>query len=118
MLLLFAEAAAVAAVTAFLIFELLTEMPDSYGSAIGLTALSAIAAVWLTIIAIHTLRGNSWIRGAVITVQILLIAIAVGSFQGLFARADIGWLLLAPAVAVLVLLFTRSVIAATTRREE
>lgn len=114
---LFAESLGIAAITLFLVFETLTEVPDSYAAAIGITVLSAIAAVWVAVIAINTLRGRAWVRGAVITVQALTIAVAIGSFQGLTARADIGWLLLVPAVAALALLFTRPVIAATTQRD-
>ena len=116
--LIFVEAAALAGLTVFLIFELLTERPDSYLAAIGLTVLTGGAAVWLAVIAVNTLRGMAWIRGATVTVQVLQIAVAIGSFQGLFARPEIGWLLLAPAIAVLALLFTRPVIAETRRREE
>ena len=114
---LFAESLGIAGITLFLVFETLTEVPDSYAAAIGITVLSAIAAVWVAAIAINTLRGRAWVRGAVITVQALTIAVAIGSFQGLTARADIGWLLLVPAIAALALLFTRPVIAATTQRD-
>lgn len=114
---LFAEAVVLAALTAFLLFEILTETPDSYAAAAGITALSAIAAVWVAIIAINTLRGFAWVRGAIVTLHVLQIAVAIGSFQGLFARADIGWLLLLPALVVLGLLFSKPVMAATARRD-
>ena len=114
---IFAECALLVGATAFLILELVTVTPDSYPSAIFLTFLTALAAVWLSFIAVNTLRGAPWIRGAVVVWQVLQIAVAVGSFQGLFARPDIGWLLLIPAIVVLVLLFTKPVMAATTRRE-
>lgn len=114
--LLLAEALGLAVLTAFLLFEIVTEVPDSYAAAIGITVLAAIATFWLAIIAINTLRGFAWVRGAIVTMQVLQIAVAVGSFQGLFARTDIGWLLLVPAVAVLALLFSRPVTAATARR--
>lgn len=116
--LLLAEATGLAGLTAFLLFEILTEVPDSYAAAIGITVLAAIATFWLVIVAINTMRGFAWVRGAVVTMQVLQIAVAIGSFQGLFARTDIGWLLLVPAVAVLALLFSRPVMAATARRGE
>lgn len=114
---LLAEAIGLAGLTAFLLFEILTEVPDSYAAAVGITVLAAIATLWLVVIAVNTLRGFAWVRGAIVTVQVLQIAVAIGSFQGLFARTDIGWLLLVPAVAVLALLFSRPVMAATARRE-
>jgi hypothetical protein len=101
----------------YLIFELGSEAPQSYPSAIALTALTALAAIWVAVIAVSTLRQQAWIRGAAVVWQVLQISVAIGSFQGAFARPDVGWLLLIPAITVLVLLFTKPVLAATTRRE-
>jgi len=114
---LFAECAAVGIATAYLIIELLIDQPESYASALALTVLTAIATIWVGLIAIHTLRGSPWIRGGAVVWQVLQIAVAVGSFQGAFAQHAVGWMLLLPAIAVLVLLFTKPVIAATTRPE-
>jgi hypothetical protein len=113
---IFLECAALVGAVAFLVVELLIETPDSVVSAIALAVVTALAAVWVGAIGVHTVRGNAWIRGAAITVQALLIAIAIGSFQGFVPRPDIGWILLIPAIAVLVLLFTKPVIAATALR--
>jgi len=109
------ESAALVAAVVFLVFELLVATPDSYPSAIALTVVVAIAAVWVAAIGIGVLRGQSWVRGAAIVVQVLLVAIAVGSFQGFIPRPDIGWVLLVPAIAVVVLLFTKPVVAAISR---
>ena len=111
----FLEAAALAAVTAFLLVEVLTVRPDSYASAIGVTVMAAIGTAWLLLAAIGTLRSQPWIRGSVVTLQLIQIAIAIGCFQGIVGRPDLGWVLLAPAVVALVLLFTPSVRAATAR---
>lgn len=112
----FAECALMVAATAFLVFELLVDTPASFASAVALAVLTAIAAVWLGFTGVGVLQGRPWVRGAVVVWQILQIAVAVGSFQGMFARPDIGWLLLAPALAALALVFTKPVIAATARR--
>jgi hypothetical protein len=114
---LFLECAAITAAVIFLILELLIATPDSAVSAIALAVVTALAAVWVAVIGVHTLRGNAWIRGAAITVQVLFIAIAIGSFQGFLPRPDIGWLLLLPAVTVIVLLFTKPVRHATLHRD-
>jgi hypothetical protein len=111
----FAECALMGAAAVYLIVELLVDVPTSFASAIALTVLVVIAAVWLAVIGVNTLRGAPWVRGAIVTWQILQIAVAVGAFQGLFARPDIGWALLIPAIAALLLLFTRPVVSATTR---
>ena len=112
---LFVEAGILVAVAGFLFFELVTEVPASYASAVAILGLVMLAAVWLAIVAVNTLRAKPWVRGAALTWQVLQLAIAIGSFQGLFARDDIGWFLLVPALIVLVLLFTRSVMTATRR---
>jgi len=114
---LFLEAAALFVATAYLVVELLIARPDSVASAVALTVCVAIAAVWVTTIAVNTLRGRAWIRGAAIVVQVLIGAVALGSFQGMLPRADIGWLLLIPAIAVMVLLFTKPVLAETSHRD-
>lgn len=112
----FAEAALLVAATVFLIVELIIDVPASFSSAIALTVVTAIAAAWLGVTGVGLLQGRPWVRGAIVVWQILQLAVAVGSFQGTFARPDIGWLLLAPALAALALVFTRPVIAATVRR--
>jgi len=116
-LILFAECALVVVATIYLVVELLTATPDSLASAVALTVLTAIAAVWLGFIATNVLRGRAWTRGAAIVVQVLQGAVAIGCFQGILAQPAIGWLLLIPALVVLVLLFTPPVVAATSRRE-
>ena len=114
---LFVECAFLAVAAGFLVFELATVVPVSYASAIAILLLVVLAAVWLFVVAVNTLKGRSWVRGAALTWQVLQLAVALGSFQGLFARDDVGWFLLVPAVIVLCLLFTRSVMAATARRQ-
>ncbi|MGV8851237.1 MAG: hypothetical protein ACOH1M_01560 [Rhodoglobus sp.] len=116
-LIIFLESGVLFAALGYLIFELSSETPQSYPSAIALSVLTALAAVWVAVIAISVLRHQAWIRGAAVVWQVLQISVAIGSFQGIFARPDVGWLLLIPAIAVLVLLFTKPVLAATTRRE-
>lgn len=116
--LLFLECAMLAAAAVFLTVELLVAHADSVASGVAILVLTIAAAIWLGVMATHTLLGRSWIRGAAVVWQILQIAVAVGSFQGLFARPDLGWLLLAPSIAVLILLFTRPVMAATKRVEQ
>lgn len=114
---LFLECAVISAALVFLVVELLVATPDSAVSAVALAVVTALAAVWVGVIGVHTLRGNAWIRGAAVTVQMLFIALAIGSFQGFLPRPDIGWMLLVPAAAVLILLFTKPVRDATLRRD-
>ena len=114
---LFLEAAAIAAATVYLVIEILIAPADNAISAIALAATAAIAAVWVTVIAVNVLRGNAWVRGASIVVQVLIGAIAIGSFQGIGAEPAVGAILLAPVLVVMVLLFSRPVVLATSKRE-
>lgn len=100
-----AEAASMAGVTLFLVVELFVARPQSVATAIALAVFTALAAIWLSVVVVGVVRGRAWVRGAIVTWQILQIAVAGGAFQGVFARQDIGWLLLAPSLAALVLLF-------------
>jgi hypothetical protein len=113
--LLFLEAALVIALTVWLLVDLLTETPQSFASAVAIFVLVALAAVWVTGTAIAALRGRSWSRASAVTIQILQIAVAVGSFQGIFARPDLGWALLVPALVGVVLALSPQVVRATTR---
>ncbi len=116
--LLGAESAALVAVACFLVVEILVARPDSVATAIALLVLDILAAAWVGLMAAHALRGKSWIRSGAITWQVLQIAVGLGSFQPPYSRPDIGWLVIVPAAVVIILLFTRSVVAATRRAED
>ncbi len=97
------------AVVVWLVIDLLALEPSSYATAIALTVLAAVGAVWTTSVAVASLRRAHWSRSAAIVWQFLQISVAVGAFQGLFARPDLGWALLLPSAAVIVLLLWPSV---------
>ena len=113
LILLFIELLLVSAGAVYLVVELLIDTPRSYPSAIAILALTVLAAVWLAMIILHTRRGRSWTRGATVVWQVLQASIGVGSLQGLFARPEVGWPLIILSLAVLLLLFTKPVLAAT-----
>ena len=114
---LFLEALALIAVVAWLVVDLVALQPSSYATAIALIVLVLVGAVWVSAVAIGSLRRAPWTRAAAIVWQILQVSIAVGAFQGLFARPDVGWLLLVPAVTVIGLLLWTPVRLAYTRHE-
>jgi hypothetical protein len=117
-ILLFIEFLLVSAGAVYLLVELLIDTPQSFASAIAILALTALAAVWVGMIAVHTLRGRSWTRGATVVWQVLQASVGIGSLQGLFARPDVGWPLIILSLIVLALLFTKPVMQATVRRDE
>jgi hypothetical protein len=109
------EALAMAAIAVWLIVELLVDTPRSLASAVALIVLAAVAAAFLVAVAISALRRAAWIRGAVVTWQVVQIAVAIGAFQGTLARPDVGWVLLIPSVAAILLTFAPSVTRALRR---
>ncbi len=113
--LLFLEALLVAGAAVWLLVELLTVTPESFTTAVAILVLVVIAAIWVVATAIGALRAQNWTRASAVTIQILQIAVAVGSFQGLYARPDLGWALLVPALVGIVLAVSPQVVKATTR---
>ncbi|MFF1878031.1 hypothetical protein [Leifsonia sp. NPDC058230] len=109
------EALLVTGAAVWLLVELLTVVPESYASAIAIFVLVALTAVWIAATAIAALQCRGWSRASAVTIQVLQIAVAVGSFQGFYARPDLGWALLVPALAGIVLALTPQVVRATTR---
>jgi hypothetical protein len=112
--LLFVEAIGLALAGLWLIGAMLTSAPATVGGGIAIIVLALGAAAFMFAVAFGSLRGQRWIRGAAVTWQLMQLALALGAFQGVLAVPSVGWALLIPAVLVIVLLFTRSVIAATS----
>ena len=110
------EAIALGASTVFFVVELVAQPSSSIGSAVALAVIVGIATVWVVIVVRGVLLGQAWTRAAVVVLQILVIAVGIGSVQGPAPRPDLAAALIVPAVLALVLLFTRSVIAATSER--
>ena len=117
-LLLFAEAGALIAVFIWLLVDLLVLRPSSFAMAVALIVLVAIGAAWVSAIAVASARRAPWSRAAAIVWQVLQLSVAVGAFQGLFARPDLGWALLIPAVTVIGLLLWRPVREAYAHPED
>ncbi|GAA2456488.1 MULTISPECIES: hypothetical protein [Agromyces] len=107
--LLVLEALAVAGVLVWLVVDLLTLAPSSYATAVALIVLVAIGAVFTAAVAVASIRRAGWSRAGAIVWQVLQVSVAAGAFQGLFARPDIGWALLIPAIVVVVLMLAPSV---------
>ncbi|CAM5510575.1 hypothetical protein [Leifsonia shinshuensis] len=110
------EAALVTGLAVWLLYELLTTTTRSYTTAVAITILVALGAAWLIATLVGILRLHAWARASTVTIQILMIAVAVGSFQGLVGGPDVGWALLVPAVIAGVLALAPSVVRATGRR--
>ncbi|WP_244857706.1 hypothetical protein [Agromyces archimandritae] len=101
---LFLEAAALVGVVVWLVVELLVDRPESYATAVAMLVLVVIAAAWMLATAVAAARRQGWSRASAIVWQVLQLSVAFGAFQGLFAQPAVGWALLVPAVAVILLL--------------
>lgn len=116
--LLIGEFLLVAGLAVTLVIELLVATPTSFASAVALTVLAVVAAVWLGAIVVGTLRGQAWIRSAAIVWQVLQFAVGASAISGTFSTPAIGWPLVAVALVTFVLLLTKPVVDATSHRED
>jgi hypothetical protein len=112
---LFAEALALVCVVLLLVFDIVTQPASSIASAIALTVLVIIAAAFVAAVAVAMVKRAPWSRGAAVVWQLVQLAIGVGAFQGATAQPGWGWAILAPTIVALILLFTKSVMAALRR---
>lgn len=87
----------------------------SLPTTLSLFAIVALTAAAVLFFAYGLLQGKRWARSAALFWQLIQLAIASGSFTGQFGSNAIGWSLIIPSVTVLVLLFTKKVVAATMR---
>ena len=112
------EAAALTGVVVWLLIDLLALAPSSYATAIALLVLVVMAAAWVGAVAVASFRRAPWSRAGAIVWQVLQVSVAIGAFQGLFARPDVGWLLLVPAITVIGLLLWTPVRLAYSRPDD
>lgn len=103
----------VAVLAARLGLALVTGDTRSLVTSVALFALVAAAAVWVIYVAFSLLRGKRWSRSGGVFWQLVQLAVATGSFSGQFGSQAIGWSLIIPSVAVLSLLLSKKVVAAT-----
>lgn len=108
-ILLGAQTAFIVGVTVYLVIELLLAEAEFPPTAIALTVLVVLVAVWLLAMTRGVWRGRAWTRGSVLVYQFLQLAIGVGSIQGFVPRPDIGWWVIATAVLGLVLVLSTPV---------
>ncbi len=108
-ILLGAQTVFIIGVTVYLVIELLLAEADFPPTAIALTVLVVLIAIWLVAMTRGVWRGRAWTRGSVLVYEFLQLAIGVGSIQGFVPRPDIGWWVIATAVLGLVLVLSTPV---------
>jgi uncharacterized membrane protein YhaH (DUF805 family) len=83
-------------------------------SGIAILVIAALCALWLVLTTIAAARKRSWMRASSITWHLLVLATAVGSFTGVTAVPQAGWVLLVVALIGIGLVVTPQVTRATT----
>ena len=117
--LLFIEGIALCGIAIYLVVEIFVAPADSIASAIALAICAAAAGAGLIFVARSTLQGKPWIRGAAIAWQVLQVLVAISIIQAKAATSLVfAVILIVPAVVIIVLVFTKPVMAATSRFRE
>jgi len=112
------ETLALTAATAILIIELFIAEPDSYASAIFLTAITAGFAVALGVITRGLWRGVNSARSASLVWQVLQMALGLASDNGEFGIPLVALALGVPAVTAIVLMLFNGTVRAHFEDEE
>ncbi len=73
-----------------------------------------LVAAWLFFSAVKLLAGQRWARNAILFWQFMQIAVASATFDPHFGNVTVGIIGMSPAIAIIVLLFTRKVMKLTT----
>lgn len=107
------EALALLGVAGWYIYNLINSTAASFGGAVFSLFLIVLVAVWLLVVGHFFFRGMRWTRAAALVWQLFMIVIAVPTLQG--GVVLVGLMLLLPAAAVILLLFSKPVIAWTSR---
>ena len=103
------EALLLSGATVWLVIETLVDQPSSIVTAVALTVLSAVIALWLIASTVGLARRQSWSRGSALTWQILQIALSFGAVQGEFAQPVIAAAALVPALVAIGLIVSSGV---------
>jgi hypothetical protein len=107
------EGAAFAAATIYLVVEIFIGDPKFLTTAIAYAVTAAILSALVIVVGLATLRARPWIRGATVCIAVLQLLVAYSIL--ITKEPSLGWVLVVPAVVLLVLLFTRPVLRATAR---
>ncbi|MBP2215940.1 hypothetical protein [Arthrobacter sp. CAN_C5] len=107
------EALSLLTAAGWYLYGLLTSTPTSLGGAIFTLVFLVVLALWLVLVSYHLVKGYRWTRSAALVFQLFVIVIAVPTLSA--GIIPVGLALLVPAAAVLLVLFTKPVLAYTSR---
>ena len=109
------ETAALAAATIYLVVEIFVGQASYLATGIAYAITVGIVAVLVGVVASAIFRARPWVRGATVCVGVLQGLLGISILVSGQSDAGLGWVLVVPAVAMLVLIFTRPVLRATVR---
>jgi hypothetical protein len=107
------EGAAFALGTIYLVIEIFIGDPRNFGTAIAYALTAAILSALVIVVGRFALLARPWIRGATVCIAVLQLLVAYSII--ITTAPALGWILLVPAILMLVLLFTSPVLRATAR---
>ena len=111
--LIFAESLAIVSYGIYLGVEIFSAQKESLATSAALAVTILIIGVLVFVVGRATLRARPWIRGATVTIAVLQLLLAYSIL--ITSAPTLGWVLLVPAVALIVLVFTPPVLRATRR---
>ena len=112
------EAAASLIYGALQLLSLIFQGARDIGGTISVVFFFFLVAAWLFFSAVKLLEGQRWARNAILFWQFMQIAVASATFDPHFGNIPVGIVGMSPAIAIIVLLFTRKVIKITTDARE
>ena len=115
--------------TVWMITRFFFEPANNVAGAALLAGITAIITVWLGWTAVSAYREQPWVRGSIVTWQILQVSVSVGIFQGFFSQPGLSgelneptvilaWGLLTLAIAAFILVFVPAVNQRLRRSDE
>jgi hypothetical protein len=107
------EAAASLIYGALQLLNLVYQGARDLGGTVSVIFFFFLVAAWLFFSAIKLLSGQRWARNAILFWQFMQIAVASATFDPHFGNIPVGIIGMSPAIAIVVLLFTRKVIKLT-----
>ncbi|WDF32411.1 hypothetical protein PTW37_11080 [Arthrobacter agilis] len=112
-LVLVLEAVALVVLAVASLVTVFTAEPVSVGGSVFLTVLLLAVAAGLSTVAARLLQGFRWPRSPALVIQLFLVILSFPYFSA--GDPILGFVLMVPAAAVIVLLFSRPVLGFTVR---
>ena len=88
-----------------------------FGGEISVIFFFLLVSAWLFFGAVKLLQGRRWARNAVLFWQFMQIAVSTATFDPHFGNIPVGIASIAPALAIVILLFTKPVMKITADAE-